>query len=254
MVNYSSIINRTISLCTITVISLLLNSTVVAGEKILYLNNTNKPPYTTEKMDGYIDIILEEVSRRLGIKIKLLVQPPERGLKNANTGQIDGDLTRIKGIDKTYQNLVRVPETLLDWEFAAFSKNKSHLQSWEKIYSHPVAYIRGWKIYENLLKGANHITATTNEEQLFKLLRLGRVDTILYEKWQGLMILKKMELQDTVKVKLLDSREMYIYLHKRNSEYVQKIATILKNMKSEGLYEYAHKRSLAPFLTKKDHE
>ena len=60
----------------------------------------------------------------LGVELRLVKLPAERGLINANAGIEDGDLARITGLEKQYPNLVRVPEKLVDLDFTAFSKQR----------------------------------------------------------------------------------------------------------------------------------
>ena len=123
-----------------------------ATQPELIINDTNRAPYTTEDGKGYLNIIINKVSQKANIKISLVRQPPERGLKNANSGEIDGDLTRIIKVGLLYPNLVRVEEKLLDWKFAAFSRSSSYISDWSMMKDHSVGYIKGWKIYENKTK------------------------------------------------------------------------------------------------------
>lgn len=223
------------------------SSTVIA-QPIIYLNNTNAPPYTTENKDGYIDLIAGEAFRRAGYELHLVQQPAERGLINANGGKIDGDLTRIKGLEVLYPNLVRISEKLFDWEFVAFSKTSSSINDWQSIYDHPVGYIKGWKIYEKKLDGAKLVTIAGNAEQLFRLLTLDRVESILYERWQGLALMQKAGLQkNALDIHTIEKREMYIYLNENHSSIVTRVAEELRKLKSEGFYQRVFDKTLAPY-------
>src|SRR3989344_512852 len=83
---------------------------VVAGDPVLVLNNPMAPPLTNTQGTGFIDQLLQEIARRAGVRVRLVVLPAERGLINANAGIEDGDLNRIAGLEHTYPNLMRVPE------------------------------------------------------------------------------------------------------------------------------------------------
>ena len=218
-------------------------------QPVLIINDTNRAPYTTEDGKGYLNVIISKVSQKANIKISLVRQPPERGLKNANSGQIDGDLTRIKKVGLLYPRLVRVEEKLLDWKFAAFSRNTSYISDWSMMKDHSVGYIKGWKIYENKTKDFKKTMIATNPEQLFRLLKLGRVDVVLYEKWQGLAIIKKLGLEGMkIKTSTVESKEMFIYLNKKHHKLAVKLSKIIKKLKSEGFYDKASKL-LHPPLT-----
>ncbi|HEX7970655.1 MAG TPA: hypothetical protein VF501_00280, partial [Thiobacillus sp.] len=119
-----------------------------ADAPILVLNDTNEPPFTTVDGKGFIDAVAGEAFRRVGVRLRLVRLPAERGLLNANAGIEDGDLVRIAGLEARYPNLVRVPEKLLDWEFAAFGKDATLPARWETLRTRPVGHIRGWKLYE----------------------------------------------------------------------------------------------------------
>ena len=220
-------------------LSLILIGDVFADSlPVLILNNTNLPPYSTKDASGSIDKVAKEAFRRVGVDVHLLQQPPERGLLNANSGKLDGDLSRIDTISKFYPNLVKVPEVLMQWKFTAFSKSPYLDRDWKYIKNNSVAYIKGWKIYENKLKRAEFVTEVGNAEQLFELLSLGRVDTVLYERWMGISVIKKMGFNDIhAYSNNLETRNMYIHLYKSHAGLVPKLSKSLKELKKEGFYK-----------------
>jgi len=219
---------------------LLLTSTPVYAElPEVVLNDTNAPPYTTSKHDGYLDRIATEAFRRVGYKLRLVQLPSERGLMDANNAVIDGDLTRIEGLENQYPGLVRIPERIMNWKFAAFGKKGQRIDSWKDIVNKRVGLIRGWKIYESKLKeeNARSIISTNDAQHLFSLLMLDRIDVALYERQLGLEIIKKEKLTDfEPKEPLLAKRHMYIYLNKRHAKLVPRLAAVLASMKKEGIY------------------
>lgn len=219
-----------------------------AERPVLVLNDTNDPPYTTPAGDGYVDVIAREAFRRAGAELKLVKLPAERGLINANAGIEDGDLVRIAGLEKLYPNLIRVPEKLIDWEFAAFSRDRSIPANWTAIRRHSVGHIKGWKIYEHAVDGAGRVTTADDPEQLFRLLELGRIEVALYERWLGLALARKLGLKDIRPLSPpLARREMFIYLHERHAPLAPKIAEALRAMKREGFQERAYREKLAPW-------
>jgi len=221
---------------------------VWAAQPVLVINDTNAEPYTSKDGTGYLNFIIDKVSREAGIQISLQRQPPERGLFNANEGLIDGDLTRIKGLSSLYSNLVRVDEKLLDWNFSAFSMNESYLDDLSLMENQSVGYIKGWKIYENKTKKFKNTVIAKNPEQLFRLLSLGRVDIVLYERWQGLAMIKKLGLQrQKIYIAPIETKEMFIYLNKKHHKLASKISFILMSLKSQGLYDKAYKNLLLPY-------
>lgn len=211
----------------------------------LRINDTNEPPFTTADQRGFLDVVAGEAFRRAGVRLKLVKLPAERALRNANAGIDDGDLSRITGLEAEYPNLVRVPEKLLDWEFAAFSRNPVLPPRWDTLRGVPVGHIRGWKIYERELAGAPHVVSAENPAQLFRQLQLGRTDVALYERWQGLDLLQREGIAGVnALAPTLARREMFIYLHKRHAALAPRIAQALRAIKAEGLYDRLYREKV----------
>lgn len=212
---------------------------------VLVLNDTNEPPFTTADGRGFLDAVAGEAFRRAGVRLRLVKLPAERALINANAGIEDGDMSRIIGLEAHYPNLVRVPEKLIDWEFAAFGRDAALPAHWETLRTHPVGHIRGWKIYEQQLAGAPHVVTAEDPAQLFRQLQRDRTEVALYERWQGLSLIRGQGWTDMhVLAPLLAKREMFIYLHKRHAALVPKLAAALRAIKAEGLYDRLYREKV----------
>jgi polar amino acid transport system substrate-binding protein len=219
-----------------------------AERRVLVLNDTNDPPYTTADRSGFLDVVVGEAFRRLGYELRLVKLPAERGLINANAGIEDGDMVRIAGLEKQYPNLVRVPEKLVDWEFSAFSKDASIPSNWKAIRQRSVGHIKGWKIYEQNLAGAERVTTADDPAQLFRLLDLNRIDVALYERSLGAALVKQQGLKGVRPLAPpLATREMFIYLHKRHANLAPRMADALRVMKREGFYQRVYNEKLKPY-------
>jgi len=228
---------------------MLLSSGAIAAERpVLVLNDTNEPPYTTPDRTGFLDVIAGEAFRRVGAELRLVKLPAERGLINANSGIEDGDMVRIAGLEKQYPNLVRVPEKLVDWEFSAFSKNSSIPSNWLAIRQRSAGHIKGWKIYEQNLAGAGHVTTADDPGQLFRLLDLNRIDVALYERSLGVALARQLGLKGAQPLAPpLATREMFIYLNKRHAGLVPRLAEALRAMKRDGFYQRTYNEKLKPY-------
>ena len=182
---------------------------------VLSVNTTSAPPLATSGEDGFQDQIAREVFRRIGVSISIEVVPGERSLRNLNSGVDDATFVRIEGIEKAYPNLVRVPEKVMDWSFVAFSTDPAiTINSWEDLTGRTVAYMNGWMIFEaNTTHLANTIT-TSNPENLFTLLKRGRTEVVLFEKWSGLHLVRQLNITGVaMHTPPLAMREMYMYVH-----------------------------------------
>ncbi len=227
-------------------ILLLAVSHIAKAEKILVFNVTGQPPLNTDDGRGFMDRLLREALKRTGYKLVISRQPAERGLRSANKGLIDGEMSRVKGIDKVYKNLVRVPEKIMDWYFVVFTRKQEKMaMNWQALDKRNVAFINGWKILEKNIPRTAHITKTKNFTQLFKLLAKNRTDYVIYEKWGGHKLLHDMNLSNVRILKPeLAKREMFVYLHKKHQALAPRLAQAFRAMKADGSYSKIREQCL----------
>ncbi len=225
----------------------LMHCTASLAGKSLVLNVTGHPPLNTPQQTGFMDQVSSAALQRLGYRLETVQLPAERGLKNANAGIVDGEMSRIRGLEKLYPDLIRVTEKIMDWEFLLFSRQKIDLeQGWNSLANRYVAYINGWKILENNIPASTHVTRVRTAEQLFTLLKKKRIDHIIYEHWSGIRYLHQYGLKNvTVGQPPLAKREMFIYLHKRHRALVPQLARALRDMKKDGSYQRIWRRTLS---------
>lgn len=213
----------------------------------IILNTTGDEPLNTPDQKGIMDLIAQKAFRRCGYRLKLDKLPAERALHSADMGLIDGELSRIEGIDETYPNLIRVPEKILDWYFVAFSKKILNLNNgWESLSNYNIAFINGWKIYESLTPRSARVIKTKNKEQLFNLLARDRTDIVLYHRVGGNYIVGQLKLKDVKELTPpLSVKEMFIYLNKKHSKLVPELAKAISDMKKDGTYDRIVNRNYA---------
>lgn len=227
-----------------------LASFIVSAQPTLLLNTTGQPPLNTKEHTGFMDEVAREAMRRIDYKLVIDSIPAERALLLANKGVIDGEMSRIKNLDKIYTNLIRVPEKIMDWEFVVFSKKQINLsQGWDSLKGKDIAFIRGWKVLENNVPEQATITKVENSTQLFTLLDKNRVDYVAYEKWGGKYLINQLRLNNvTLGNPPLEKKGMFIYLHKKNSHLVPKLSAALIEMKADGSYQRLVEKHLTPLL------
>ena len=73
-------------------------------------NTTTRAPLHTNKLDGFLDEILQYMLKDIGYRLETVELPAERGLVYTNSGKVDGEMSRVEGMQKRYQNLIPVPE------------------------------------------------------------------------------------------------------------------------------------------------
>ena len=227
-----------------------LSGEALAADKKIVLNTGVRNPFTTAEHNGFLDELYKEVFRRIGYDATVSIyEASARSLKVANDGVDDGVALRIKGLEKKFPNLIRVPEKVMDNDFVAYSFGlNQEIKGWNSLDNNSIAYIIGWQIFNNNLGHHKDVIRTKDADQLFSLFKGNRVDYILYERWQGLWRAQQLGLKVSVHEPPLAKREMFMYLHKKHAGLVDKAAAALADMKRDGTYQKIVDRTLTPLL------
>lgn len=211
----------------------------------LIINSISQPLFTTKNKDGFLDVLLLEAFRRIGASFQIVKLPAERGLISANEGIVDGDLSRVKGLNKIYKNLIRVPEALRDADFCALSKNPIILNNPDNLRKYIVGHIKGWKIYEKMMTGSNKVITTDNPIQLIRLLKLNRIEVALYNCINGLTLSRNLGIKE---VKILQPSfpkiQFFLYLNKKYNYLIPSLTKALSDLKDEGIYQKLYQEKI----------
>lgn len=197
--------------------------------------STNNTPLDRQALHD----LSKEAFRRIGADFKLVSLPSERSLHSANLGEVDGEGLRVPGLNSQYPNLIQVPERFIGISFVAFAKDASIRldQGWESLKSHRVAFITGWKMFENNAGGAKVVNKVDKAEQMFLMLDGGRIDLALYTRADGVALARSMGLSAVAPLSpALKDVDMFLYLHKKHEALVPKLAQALRDMKADGSY------------------
>ena len=206
-------------------------------------------PFVNENHNGFYDLIVKNMFQRINIEAKTVLLPSQRSLINANTGIDDGNIARIKGLEKKFKNLIMVPEKVIDFDFVAFTKNKNiKVNSWKDLVNYNVSFINGWKLFEKKVQHYKSLVKTKNTDQLFDLLDKDRVDVILYDLWSGLWWTKENSSKIDYLKPPIARFQLYLYVNKKHRKLVPILATALKDMKTDGTYKRIYEKSLMGLL------
>ena len=216
----------------------LLFSTAELWADTLVINSGGTPPLISSDDRGFYNLIIKEIFRRLGQPVRTIQLPAERSLINVNKGIDDGTIARIAGLEKKYPNLIRVPESVLLYDFVAYAHPdfQHQVNHWDDLNSYVVGFLQGWKIYEKNVK-AKLITKVEKPEQLFRLIENRRADLVLFEWHQGQWWLRKLNIQAKLLTPPLAQKEMYIYMNKKHHALAKVIGKTVVAMKKDGTYQ-----------------
>ncbi|WP_020405607.1 substrate-binding periplasmic protein [Hahella ganghwensis] len=191
--------------------------------------------------------IMTDAYRRLGITMKVLPQPGERALITANSGLIDGELFRIKGMDDIYKNLIRVPVAIAEIEIVAFARKESPISvsGWASLTPFKVGYNRGVKVIEDNLLPSTHVEPANTVENAMKMLEAGRTDIAIDGLINGLKIINDLGFKDLLPIEPpLEVIHGFHYLHTKNRHMLKPLTKILRDMEKEGVIRNYRERVL----------
>ena len=223
-----------------------------ADAQPLRINTASVEPFVNDQGDGFLDLLIGEIFQRAGSagRINRYPRASARSIQMADNGIDDGEALRINGQEGKHPNLVRVPEVILVNNFVGYSTpGKIKIEKFEDLKPYSVGHIIGWWIFQKNLEEVPKVTTVKSADQLFSLLRLQRLDVALYEKWQGLWVARSLGVPVMVHTPSLAQVEMFMYLHKKHTGLVPKVATALAGMKQDGSYARLYDQRLTTLLS-----
>jgi polar amino acid transport system substrate-binding protein len=184
---------------------------------------------------------LEEVLKSLNYELEVQKHQSAECFELSNSGQVDGEMWRIRGVDAEYKNLVRIPVSLWSHPELAFVKKDIELKGWESLAPYRVAFRAGTKVVENNIKGIveKQVPLDTIDEA-FRRLAIGEVDVVVSDNIVGTLLLESEKFQGSgirVIEKPLDSALLFTYLHKKHSHLVPRLAKAIALAKRDGTYQ-----------------
>ncbi len=231
-------------------ISLSFSTPSLAGQDLYILTTSTGAPYANEDRTGFQDLIVAEVFKRLGLKGQVeRYKASARALINANKNIDHGVVMRIKGLEEKFPNLVRVEERLIENDFVAYSKDSDiNVADWNDLEPYSTSYIHGWVIFERNLPPNQIKYSVKDPSQMFIMLAKDRVDVVLYERWQGLQRAKETGINVKIHDPPLASVDMFMYMHKKHTHLVGRMAQALRAMKADGTYQDIFDKTLKTLL------
>lgn len=182
-------------------------------------------------------LVLREAYSELGIAIAIKVMPNARALKAANKGQVDGDVSRIKGINKRFKHLLAIPVEINYLEAYGFSKNKNiKPRQWSDLLNYRVVSVLGIRFVEkNFKKHGIEASYVPSFAQAMTLVARERADVAVFPDIVGLTAIEKAQ---TPAVKMrgapLIRLGLFHYLHQNHAELVEPLTQVLKQMAKNG--------------------
>jgi len=189
--------------------------------------------------------VVSEAYNRLGFQVNIENFPSERSIMMANNGEVDGEVSRIKGLEGTYSNLIMVPVVVNMFEVMVFTKDVNFtITGWDSLKPYNIGIKRGTKFAEKGTEGMTVQSVPTNR-QLFLMLNLGRIDVAVTARTAGLFELKQLQLQGIhVLEPPLIKMKLYHYVHWKHRSVIPALTGVLQNMEAEGRIEELRQQAI----------
>ncbi len=180
--------------------------------------------------------IITQLYQRLGQTLELVPLKANESLALSNQGELDGELIRVKAIEKKYPNLVRIPYGINSLKTMAFTRiNGPKVVGMGGLLGKKVGYLRGIELYKSITKNLE------NEEfysikSMFQGLIHGGVDVVLFPLLDGQIYLREQKLNDQVRMQknAIIEVKLYHYLHKSHNRLINDLNKLLKKMEASG--------------------
>lgn len=177
----------------------------------------------------------EVAFQRAGVTAVVREVSPERSAVLANQGTTDGDVGRSSGLEKTFPNLVQVPEPIYQYAPTAFSYKRFDVaDGWDSLRSHTVCVRRGLRQTEQRTRDLKR-QVLADEATMLRMLGAGGCDVAIMERNNALA--RAAMTAEPPLQRLLPPMEvmpLYIYLHKSHAALVPKVTAALKQMRADG--------------------
>lgn len=196
--------------------------------------------FSTSK-DGMIqevsERVLAEAYAQIGYDIKVLGMPVARALMTSNSGKVDGELSRVKAVAKTYKNLLRVPVAINSLQGFAFAKRTDLLVTdWLSLRPYRLVCVRGVKFIEmNLAKFKVDCQYVSTFTQAINVVQSGRADIAVLPKITGMHAIRELKGTQVRAIgEPLATLDLYHYLHFKNAAIAPRLLLVLTEMQKTG--------------------
>jgi hypothetical protein len=218
---------------------------------------------SSESPEGiFLNLVYTEAFKRLGITFHYQQSPSKRASFLSDSGEVDGELSRIYSYNETHPNLIRVEEPHWHSGFLAVAKDPAiQLNGWQSLSNTPYKVtckrgVHGCELNLPKVVRPENLERVETTSQGFKKLLAGWTDLFVASGIDILCLLESDEFKDSgLRVAgVMEEFSSHAFLHKKHQELAIQLSTVLADMKKEGLFEdYWKAAKLKAFLeTKQD--
>jgi len=188
--------------------------------------------------------VVGEAYRRLGIQIKIKDLPARRAISIANSGAVDGELSRVANVEKKFTSLIPIKIPVNFIEGMVLSKDRPIVvDGWKSIKQYKIAIRRGVVFTKNGTQGMD-VQVLNSWKSILSALRSQRVDVTVVPRTIALNLLKTDQLDNIIiNEPPIINLPLFHYLHKKNIALKPQLEKVLKQMQADGSIEKILKSS-----------
>jgi polar amino acid transport system substrate-binding protein len=180
--------------------------------------------------------VMTEIYQTIGYDMKLVRFPSRRSLVEANLGTTQGELMRIKEIQKDYPNLVRIPYPVSRLTSMALTlSGQPEINNMEGLLDKRVGVLRGLEYTDILTKNLDRERLNTIDS-LFEILLAGRVDVIIFPELDAKKYIKNHQLEDKINISTyaIVDIPLYHFVHKDSKVVIELLNKKMSAMNETG--------------------
>lgn len=180
--------------------------------------------------------VMTQVYQSLGQSIDFVLLRAGESLPLSNQSELDGELIRVRAIEKEYPNLVRIPYAINSLRTMAYTRvNGPKVVGMGGLLGKKVGYLNGIELHKTITKNLKN-EAFYSVKSMFQGLIKGGVDVVLFPYLDGKIYLHKQGLNDQVRMQknAIIEVKLYHYLHKSHNRLINDLNKLLKKMEASG--------------------
>ena len=184
---------------------------------------------------------LADVFESVGYELVVEKHQSQKCFELSNAGLVDGEMWRIKGVDRQYPNLVRVPTAIWAHPELAFVRGNIELDGWMSLAPYRVAFRRGTKVVEDNIEGiVSRPYPVDTVAEAFEMLAKGEVDVVMSDNIDGTLLYESDKYKNgSIRMieKPIDEALLFTYLNKKHATLIPVVAKAISAKKRDGTYE-----------------
>ena len=181
--------------------------------------------------------ILRSIYGRLGMGVELIDVPAARALMLSSTGELDGEIHRVSGIDQQFPTLLQLNPAINYIEPSVFTSGPSFVVGgWGSIAGYSVGIVRGVGSSEAGTSGMPNVHRANDLPSLMRMLEAGRLEIAVTDWFSGEVLSRRLGFNDRIRALRppLQRIDIYHYLHQRHRELAGRVAAVIAAMAASG--------------------